>query len=439
MKHNIWSTLIVVGVVSGVVLNACTDYTEDIQSPGVSGQPSPGIGNGGDNQLPADLQKPNEGAFSEEKMLVNIGLNVIVPAVDEFYIETRRLKRDVSERCTKLSAGVNDAQHLTRVQEQWKRTMLAFHRVDAVPVGPLTANKSELSNSIYSWPFVSYCHVDLEVARSSKGKVSDVETLAPNRKGLAALEYLLFSPTTKTACPNTVINKDAAEWLAKNELDKQLDRCRVEERFSQDLETRAKILFSQWDPAQNNYTKRLIDNSEFPSTKKAINAMTDALFTIETMRDAKLGVPLGLIKGCADPSGLCPQDTEHVLSGMALDTIDVQVSMFRDVFFGATSATAKAFGFDDYLAGKGHQEVADDFDRELKSVSESVSKTQAVGLLKDLVAATDKATCSVSMLSSPQPACQLFMDIRRVTTLLKTELIVVLALEAPAAFQGDND
>lgn len=439
MKHNIWFTLMIGAVVFGMGLNACTDYTEDIQSPDMSGQPSPGFGNGGDNQLPADLQKPNEGNFTEQKMLVNIGLNVIVPVVDEFYIETRRLKRDVSERCTKLNAGVNDPQHLIRVQEQWKRTMLAYHRADAVPIGPLSDNKSELGNSIYSWPFVNYCHMDLEVARSANGKATDVTTMPPNRKGLAALEYLLFSPTSATVCPSSAINKDAVEWLAKNEINKQLDRCRVEERMSQDLELRAKTLYAQWDPAQNNYSKKLIDGSVFPSTKKAINALTDALFSIEILRDSKLGIPMGLIKGCNQPSGLCPLDTEHILSGIALDSIEAQIGVFKNVFFGASDPSLKAFGFDDYLITKNHQAVVDDFERELAVVSASVAKTQAAGPLKDLIAATDKTVCSVEMLSSPQPACQLFMDIRQITTLLKTELIVVLALEAPAAFQGDND
>ncbi len=440
MKHNILFAVVSVGVVCGVFLNACTDYTEDIQAPGITNQPSPGgNSNGGSNELPPDLQKPNEGAFSEEKMLVNIGLNVILRNVDEFYIETRRLKRDISERCTKLRAGVNDANHLSRVQEQWKRTMLAYHRVDAAPIGPLSANTSELANSIYSWPFVSYCNVDLEVARSAKGKISDADTLAPNRKGLAALEYLLFAPTTETVCAKSVINKEAVEWLTKSDLDKQLDRCRVEERFSEDLEKRAKILFAQWDPSQNNYTKKMIDGSEFATPKKAVNALTDSLFSIETIKDAKLGQPLGLIKGCGDASGLCPLDTEHILSGLALESIDAQVSVFKDVFYGSTDPGAKAFGFDDYLLSKGHAAVVEEFTVEFNNVSMAINKTQSAGILKDLVAATDKSTCTVDMQSSPQPACQLFMDIRLLTTLLKVDLLTVLALEAPAAFQGDND
>lgn len=439
MKHNIFWLLTLVGVASGIMLNACTDYTEDIQAPRSSFQPNPGFSSGVNNQLPPELQKPNDGEFSEEKMLVNIGLNVIFHNVDDFYVETRRLKRDVNERCTKLKSGVNDAHHLNRVQEQWKRTMLAYHRLDAAPIGPLSANKSELGNSIYSWPFVSYCNVDLEVARSAKGKVSEVETLAPNRKGLAALEYLLFSAATDTVCPKSAINKDAVEWLAKNDLDKQLDRCLVESRFSDDIEKRAKILFTQWDPAQNNYTKKMIDGSEFASTKKAINALTDALFSIEAIKDAKLGQPLGLIKGCADASGLCPLDTEHILSGLGLESIDAQVSVFKDVFFGSSDTNIKAFGFDDYLISKGHPAVVDDFVIELKNVATSVNKTQSAGVLKDLIASTDKSTCSVEMQVSPQPVCQLFMDIRLLTNLIKTELLTVLALEAPAAFQGDND
>ncbi|MCC6138398.1 MAG: hypothetical protein IT287_07175, partial [Bdellovibrionaceae bacterium] len=38
-----------------------------------------------------------------------------------------------------------------------------------------------------------------------------------------------------------------------------------------------------------------------------------------------------------------------------------------------------------------------------------------------------------------QPACKLFIDIRELTNLLKTELLTALSLEVPASFQGDND
>lgn len=433
MKHNILFTLFVVFVVVGGAFVGCTDYTDDIQAP-QGGQDN--LVQGGNNVLPPHLQKPNDGEFSEEKMLVNIGLNVILKNADEFYLETRRLKRDISDRCAKLQSGVQEQSHLVRVQEQWKKTMLAYHRLDAIPIGPLADQK--IANNIYSWPTVNFCGIDLEVARLAKGTGED--SLPINKKGLGALEYLLYSASNKTACPNSFLNKDAVEWVAKTETEKNVDRCLFEEKIIGDLEERAKELYSAWDVSQKNYSKTLIDKSQYATTKAAINAMTDALFSVEVIKDTKLGLPLGIIKGCEDPSGKCPQFAEHELSGLALESIEAQLVTFKEAFFGSVSPKTKAFGFDDYLISKGHSELVEEFDRKIKTVETSVLGDQAKGVIQDLIIATDKASCVLDSPSlSQQPACQLFFDVRELTLLLKVEFLTVLSLEAPATFQGDND
>ncbi|MCC6137188.1 MAG: hypothetical protein IT287_01030, partial [Bdellovibrionaceae bacterium] len=303
MKHNIFPLLVLAGVVSSGAFSACTDYTDDIQAPGVNQE----FSGSGSNVLPLHLQKPNEGAFSEEKMLVNIGLNVISKNTDEFYIEARRLKRDISDRCTKLNAGVSESSHLVRVQEQWKKTMLAYHRLDAVPVGPLSENSGDLASHIYSWPFVNSCGIDLEVARLNTPKESN--DIAISKKGLGAIEYLLYTDVSKTSCADSFLNKDATDWLKKSENDKNKDRCAYEEKIANDLEAHAKTLFSKWDIGQKNYSKTLIDGSKYKSVKEAVNSMTDSMFAIEVIKDTKLGIPLGLVAGCEDPSGLCPLQT----------------------------------------------------------------------------------------------------------------------------------
>lgn len=435
MKHNILWLLFVVGVVGSGTFTACTDYTDDIESPRASQDTEVG---GGSNVLPPELLNPNQGVFSEEKMLVNIGLNVISKNVDDFYIETRRLKRDIGERCTKLKAGVNETSHLVRVQEQWKKTMLAYHRLDAAPIGPLSDNSGKLASEIYSWPFINSCGLDLEVARINTASAS--KDLAISKKGLGALEYLLYADASKTVCANSFLNKDATEWIKKDDVTKSKDRCDFSMRVAEDLEIQAKTLFSFWDVSQKNFTKALIDGSRYKSNKEAINAMTDAMFAIEVIKDTKLGVPLGLVSGCNDVSGLCPSQTEHILSGLALESIEAQVQAFKEVFFGSSDPSVKAFGFDDYLIVRGHSAVVDEFVQELSIVETSVLKAQSIGVLKDLVTTTDKASCTmINDRTLLQPACQLFFDVRKLTNLLKTDLLPVLSLEMPATFQGDND
>jgi hypothetical protein len=158
------------------------------------------------------------------------------------------------------------------------------------------------------------------------------------------------------------------------------------------------------------------------------------------IKDTKLGLPLGIIKGCEDSSGKCPQFAEHELSGLALESIEVQLSTFKEAFFGSASPDTKAFGFDDYLVSKGHSDLVGTFHTKIKKAEDSVLSAQAKGVLQDLIIATDKASCVLDSLNlSQQPACQLFFDVRELTLLLKVEFLTVLSLEAPATFQGDND
>lgn len=434
MKHNIFFLVVIFLVgISGAFVG-CTDYTDDIQSPKKE-ENDYGSG-GGSHVLPPELQKPNEGDFSEQKMLVNIGLNVILKNVEEFYVEARRLKRDISDRCAKLKSGVQEQSHLVRVQEQWKKTMLAYHRLDAIPIGPLADKK--FANNIYSWPTVNFCGIDLEVARLAKG--AGESDLPINKKGLGALEYLLYSRSDRTECPDSLLNKDAVEWVKKIELEKTIDRCAYEEKVLSDLEERARNLHSEWDISQKNYSKTLIDNTKYENTRMAINAMTDALFSIEVIKDTKLGLPLGIIEGCDDPSGKCPQFVEHSLSGLALESIEAQIMTFKEAFYGSVSPLVKAFGFDDYLIYKGHAGLVDNFSGVFKKVDQSILATQSKGALQELIASVDKTNCVLeSPLLSQQTPCQLFYDIRELSILLKVEFLTVLSLDMPATFQGDND
>jgi uncharacterized protein len=446
VKHNILS-FVIMGLLMFFVAGGCTDYTSNIQGTSNTPGTEPKITDG-NNQLPSDLLKPNEGEFTEKKMLANIGLNIISKNVEDFYIESKKLNRVINDRCDELNFNKNqDNNVFENVRTQWESTMLAYHRVDAIAVGPINENADggTIARNIYSWPYINTCGIDLEVARMSTGssKATPVSQLPVNKKGLAALEYLFYSPVTESGCVNlgAIINKDAAEWLNRDELQKKKDRCDFAQQIVNNLEDVSRTLYSRWNPDSKNYTKTLVDNSLYPTTKEAINALSDALFSIEFVKDDKVGKPLGLMPGCNADGGLCPELVEHKLSRLSLRAIAEQVDGFKEAFFGSKNILDKAFGFDDYLISKGYPDAVVQFKAEINTVETTLKIIEQKNLsLEELVTITNKSECSKdSVQLSSQPACLLFFQLRQLSNLLKVDMLTLLALDAPAGFQGDSD
>lgn len=426
--------------------SGCTDYTKDIRGPGSSSDINSPAGSKGGESLPPHLQSPNLGEFSEEKMIANIGLNVIAKNVENLFVEVKRLKRITNEKCDAYQKDKNIEKLTSTLGAQWKSAMIAYHRVDAIPVGPLSENNSLLANSIYSWPLINTCGIDLEVARKASGsdKLTPTAALPVNKKGLGALEYLIFSGVEASGCKNLsiAINKDAADWLKRTTVEKYGDRCGYIKEITSDLEEKVTNLYNRWNPKDQNYTASFFnDKAMYPSSKVAINTLTDGMFSVETLREVKIGIPLGIMNGCGDVSGLCPDMVEHLWSGIALEAIQEQVNGFKEIFFGGVDPQDTAFGFDDYLVSKGQSELVKKFSRDIELADETLS-TLVVGNsgLKELVQQTEKSQCTEENATlSVQPACYLYYSIRKISTLLKVDLLIVLALDAPPIYQGDND
>lgn len=430
-------------IVSMINLSSCSDYTSDQMAALPPAAPNkPGLGfQDVKNPFPANLQNPNEGEFSEEKMLVNIGVNIIAKNVREFNLQAALLKNRLADYCDELESGVINTASETAVKNQWTQTMLAYHLVDAAPVGPLTDNGRYYADNIYSWPFINTCSIDNDVASLALTQ-QQPSTLINNRKGLGALEYLLFTPPQSEKCNLKIpLNKNVVEWLKRTPQQRTKDRCDRAVALAEDVFQKSQELWAAWDPENANFTKTLIDNTRYPSVKVAINAVTDSLFSIEKIKDAKLGVPLGKNKKeCIAAEQKCPEAVEHMWSGLAFPAISTQLAGFRAILYGSTSKSKKAFGFDDYLAAKGHPDVVAKMDSILLSNIEEVQKFSQKGSLSDQILKMDVSACAATTLDNPvEPLCHLYANIRSVANTLKIDVLTILSLDAPPTYQGDND
>lgn len=426
-------------IFSVLPLSSCSDYTSNTLNR-LPSNPVIAQGHGDNNPLPDELKSPNEGNFSEEKMLVNIGINIIAKNVQDFSLQVSLLKNRIKDYCEDLESGINDTPVELQVKNQWTQAMLAYHLVDAAPVGPLSDNGRYYADNIYSWPFVNTCGIDNDVAVEALTAKSAALT-TNNRKGLAALEYLLFTPAETEKCNLTLaINKNVVEWLKRSPQQRKKDRCVRARAIAADLDQKTQELWRAWDPERGNFTKTMIDGSRYASVKEAINALTDSLFSIESIKDTKLGIPLGKTAACTSADKKCPESSEHIWSGLAFSAISMQLSGFRAVIYGSTNKDKKAFGFDDYLAAKGFSDSVQKMDEILMGNIQDVQKISEQGTIVDQIQKMDVASCAATTLDNPAvPLCHLYTTVRKLANTFKSEVLTVLALQTPASFQGDND
>lgn len=405
-----------------LLLTSCGDFLNT--KPTVITAPATSNPNLQKNPFPPGYENPNEGNFSEEKMLVNIGVNVISKRVKKFSLQAELLA-DTLSSCGDLSEA----------REQWKRTALAFHTVDAFPVGPMTDNGRFLLDNLYAWPYLDTCGIDNEVAKGAvSGKYSD--QLLYTLKGLGAMEYLLFESSLGSSC-NLNRYPEVRAWLEKSPEQKEKDRCRFAGFLAKDFSAKAKILDQSWDPNEANFTKTFIDGSRYESVKSATNALTDSLFSIEKMKDLRMGKPLGLHKDCTNESKKCVESLEHPYAKISKEALEARLTGFREVFFGSASPEEKAFGLDDFLVSRGTGATKDAMQGYLTDASRSI---RDLGELRSEISSMNAADCAATTRENRLvPVCAAFQDLRAITSLWKIEVMTALALRAPADHAGDND
>lgn len=387
------------------------------------------------NPFPAGFGEPNEGTFTEQKMLVNIGVNVILKDVRNFRLKSEILKEALVSACQAKMTPVAE----TEVKSAFKEAMLAFHAVEAASFGPMAEDKAALHSRIYSWPFINPCGIDQETEALTRSAAKKVSDLGINIKGLGAIEYLLFEPTLISKC-NARAFPQMKTWNDNAATDKKIHRCQMAKRLATDLATVAASVEERWNIDQGNYSKTLIDGSRFCDMNEGVTEVVHGLFAFERLKDERLGRPLGLHKLCTADDKKCVDHAEHSFSGLALSAIRMQFESFKEVYFGSQDPDAKAFGIDDLLIVRGHPAAVVEIRNAMDRLGESLREVEALGSLQEQIVSMDADACRLTTVDDRRvPVCAMYQDLRRVTNLFKTDVLTMLSVRAPPGYQGDND
>lgn len=367
---------------------------------------------------------PDATAASRQALLVATSVCVQQTA-REFLTSAQALETAAAAWAAEPEATTRDAAR-TAFQDAMDRWQVA----EVMQVGPAAPTGApggaELRDNIYSWPLVSRCAVEEQLVSRGYESATFSNTLV-SRRGLAALEYLLFYEGSDTACQSTSPIVAQGTWAALSQQEREARKRAYAAVVATGVRARAQQLVDAWDAAQGGFSRTLETagpgNAVFPTSQAALNAVSDALFYLENeSKDMKLARPLGL-QDCATAS--CPELLESPFARRAKANLRANLVGFRRITQGCGPGF-EGVGFDDLLVDSGAEALA------TRSREQMVAAAAAIDALpgEDLAGplAQDKASVRA-----------IYDALKGVTDLLKTELVGVLDLELPESVEGDND
>lgn len=302
-------------------------------------------------------------------------------------------------------------------QATWRAAMKQWQRVELLQLGPTGSSAApggqDLRDQIYSWPLVSRCSVEQVLA--AKGWERGVSSLLVNRRGLAALEVLLFAPPDTLTCAQDV-------WSALDATERTTRRRAYTQAVADDVKALAATHLEAWSAGFVDTLRTAgPGNAVYMSQQGAMNRVSDALFYLEKdLKDAKLAVPIGLRECPAPP---CLGALESQLARHNTENLRQNLASFRAVFEGCADGRD---GFDDLLVGMGADGLA-------TRMAERLAAAQAA------LEAIEEADLFEALTADPASVRALYDAVKALTDLLKSEFITVLDLELPMGLEGDND
>lgn len=408
-------------VAASSLLTACSDNIES-QS-----------GAGFDNGIPKQGQTTN---FDKQQLLIDLTEQVFLPTITGFETSSEQQLLAIKSYCNDLKTTGSESQELkSAAQSAWRAAMSDWQQLEVMQLGPLHDNDGALRNKIYSWPNpVNSCAVDQDVGHHEAGNISgtpyNIENRTNSRRGLDALEYLLFTNSIQHSCPNDSLAPRG--WNDRPELERLIARCEFAVTAARDISNSAQQLSLAWTQDSGNqpsFSKLLTmqssntTNSKFADFDEAINHITDALFYVDKItKDAKIGQPIGLINNSCGSSE-CFVDIESRLSGHSLENIKANMTALLLVLEGTDPDNQTAFN--DYLAAAEASGLATTMSNDINDV------ITFIGTFDD--------PFDVTVAYEPAKVQELYQKVKAVTDNLKSTFITILSLQLPASSAGDSD
>lgn len=363
-------------------------------------------------------------SFDRKALLTNIGENIALPVYETFDTRVGAMATAIDAYCAALGTA-EEAALRAPAQDAWKQAMQTWQIAEVMLFGPVAMNERALRDVIYSWPIISSCAVDQDVNLHRLDPASyDISIRLTNRRGLAALEYLLFSDDLNHTCAPQAAPEG---WDALADADRVAARCAFARVAVADLATQARTLLDAWRPEAGNYLADFTSASAFASAQAAVNVVSDAMFALDTeTKDMRVGEPAGIvINQCNTVGEPCVAELESPHARHSRENVLANLRGFQMLFLGQGLDGTDGIGFDEFLRSVGAEALADEM---MSEIAAAIAATEAVpGTMED------------ALQSDYQSVADAYATIKAVTDNLKTQFLTVLGLELPDTGGSDND
>lgn len=419
MSVNINRTVLSIAVGTALLVSACGESTSSSNGPDFGTTPAP---------TPTPNPDTN---FNQQALLENITDNIITPVFEQFSTVAAEQIPAITSYC-QMEANAAESNATSEqvatsrdaAKAAWRNAMNVWQQAEVMKVGPLADNDGLLRNKIYSWPVVNSCSVDFEVVNFRIGVVNgqpyNIANRTPSRRGLAAIEYLLFNEQLDHSCTTST---QPENWNNQTDEYRKIARCEFAVEAANDVNNSAQQLISEWsgsDGFANKLKAAGSNGNQFSTELEAINRISDGMFYLDTFtKDAKLATPLGLqANSCG--SQACPEDVESEYSHHSMNNIENNLLAFQKLLTGDAG-----IGFIDYLIDVDDQDTADVMSSGIQLAIDGVQSYQN--------------TLAETLVNNEAQVTQTHTDVKAVTDKLKIDFITSLSLELPVTSAGDND
>jgi predicted lipoprotein len=372
--------------------------------------------------------------FNCADMLTSIVNNAVIPTVDELALKLTALDTEVTQYCASIDQD-EEADQLAAAQAQWQESMAVWQQLDVMQFGKI----AEQRDNFYSWPLNDECKVDVDVVLGQASDYDITSRTAP-RRGLDALEYLLFdndlvNDKLHVRCQTVGAGKitnvpGLLEWDDLTLLEQKTQRCKQSNNITHHLITRAETL-------KQSITTGVFDES-ITTYQDAADSISDALFYIDkNTKDVKANKALP-----ASPSGSF--NTGHLESQYA----QVSLSNIHNNLLGAKLLmTANGnLGFHDFLVAADQEDLANRMVSNLDLAIIASSESEITDSLMSIVGGApldQRANCINAVAGEASllgKVCALGTPvIQAFTTDLKDQFVLTLNFTVPSSAEGDND
>ncbi len=367
--------------------------------------------------------KPDGGEpnMTSRAAVVTAAAECAIASAKEFQAAAEALKAAAAE----YAASPGDITKAT-AREAFHAASDAWQVNEQLQFGPAAPSNmpggNDMRDQIYAWPLVSRCAVEESIV--AKTWESGVHTMLINRRGMPALEYLLFYEGDDTACGPTSPIVAQGTWAALSTQERAARRRAYAAAVAADVTVWAGDLVAQWEGGfKDDMLTAGTGSTLFGTTQAALNVVSDALFYIDKqVKHGKVARPLGL-EECADTT--CPELLESQFAGRSKRNIEKNVVGLKRLLRGC-AADHSGVGFDDLLNAVGAEQVA----------LQMNERTDAIQTALDAI---DEADLRATLVTDTASLLEVHGKLSVLGSLLKTEFLTVLDLELPKTLEGDND